>query len=73
MMEVREEYKIRLNNYIFKLNKRKDVLKEESLRELNSYNGDADGFFGMMKRLYNEYDCIRVCVKENESLRDKNF
>ena len=73
MMEVREEYKIRLNNYIFKLNKRKDVLKEESLRELNSYNGDADGFFGTMKRLYNEYDCIRVCVKENESLRDKNF
>lgn len=69
----KKEYKTRLNNYISELNKRKENLKEEALKELNSYNGDADGFFGIMKRLYNEYDCIRVCIKENESLRDRSF
>ena len=64
----REEYKIYINNYINKLNEKKIALQLDALKEINTYKGDADNFFGMLRRLYYEYDCIKVAINENKSL-----
>lgn len=63
-----EEYKKLLNDYINELNGKKTILQEESLERLKNYKGNVDGFFGIIKGICREYDCIEVCVNENKSL-----